>query len=222
MLYIDSKEGKMHMEEKEKDVEGEREEEELIKNLNIRKVNRKVWEQFKGIVAAKTGKMHGVLGIELEKALKHYIRFEEEEMQGSSVPRRDEHTHTQTHRIRKDMTYEKAYPLTSRERRLKAIGNILFNNNASAIVQGRSAFVMSEKGMERLIISQKISEQRVIKDYIHAMQIKGWIEKEKTHYTIISDAIAEELNLSYPAGYIKKTLEGKHEELLNGGNHLTL
>lgn len=111
----------------------------------------------------------------------------------------------------------KTYPQTSRERRLKEIGRILFSNQITATdIEENREFLMSKKGIERLIIAENISESRVIKDYIRVMELKGWIGKRMGRYEIFPLNIGEDLSLEYPEGYIEKIVEKEKSKAHNG------
>ena len=44
-----------------------------LENLQVRNVDKTIWERFKTAVVDKTGNLRGVLGVELAEALKLYI-----------------------------------------------------------------------------------------------------------------------------------------------------
>lgn len=200
------------------------------KKLGIWIPNVEIFNKFISKVAEKHGQTYGKTGDELINAIILWLEYEERG--GEDLSLRDTHTHTHApkHRPRKtkiaekDVMYGKAYPLTSRERRLRQIGTILFSTQTSEVLEGKNNFVVSDKGMEKIIVSQKISENRVIKDYIHAMEVKGWIQKipKSSLYAILANVISDDLGLEFPEGYLQKTLNAEKEERLNGNNHLTL
>ena len=207
--------GQKKMEEKEEEKNGVMK----IKKLEVRNVNKALWERFKAIVVAENGgKMKGVLGGAMDEALTLFI--ESREGGGAFFSRRDTHTHKEKKvhskrkiRDKKIIMPEKLIPETSRERRLKEIGRILFTNQTTSIVRGEEEeFLMSRKGIERLIIAQNISESRVISDYIRVMDLKGWIGKRMGRYEIYPSKIGEDLDLEYPEGYIEKLIERKKSE----------
>ena len=67
-------------------------EKKVLDNLQVRNVDKKVWEDFKTIVVSKTGKLRGYLGSEVTEALKLYLEKESEE-----EPRDAILSHARTH-----------------------------------------------------------------------------------------------------------------------------
>ena len=189
-----------------------------IKKLEVRSVNKALWNKFKALVVAENeGKMRGILGSAMDEALSLFI--DSREGVGDFSSRKDTHTQREKKVRSKREKPEKERIMSEnmvdgntnhqnpRERRLAKIGNILFGNQITAILEEEEDFLISKKGLERLIISQNISEDRVIKDYIHVMELKGWIEKRTGRYTILPSKIGDDLALEYPEGYIEKLME---------------
>ena len=210
------------------------EEEELIESLHVRKVSRKVWERFKGVVATETGKLHGVLGMELEEALKLYIREKEREeitIPGVEVERRKVHTHTLEDEIKEVesnnvayakeyQSHEKGYALTSREKRLAEIGKMLYSTQMASQERNEKDFKISQKGLKRMVTMQKISDKRVVQGYIETMELRGWILKaSNTKYSILPFIIGDELHLHYDSSHAKKIIGEKLKEVNNNIAH---
>ena len=108
-------------------------------------------------------------------------------------------THTEKEKFKSRVVYGKGvkpvYPLNSRERRLKAIGKLLLGTD-----------IINLKGLERLIIMQKVGDRRVINDYKRVLDIKGWVIKvSPNRYTVAQDVISDELNIPLVGGH--KTIE---------------
>ena len=193
-----------------------------IKKLEVRSVNKALWDKFKALVVAENeGKMRGILGSAMDEALSLFI--DSREGRGDFSSRKDTHTQREKKVRSKREKPEKERIMSGntnqqnpRERRLTKIGNILFANQITAILGEEEDFLISKKGLERLIISQNISEDRVIKDYIHVMELKGWIEKRTGRYTILPSKIGDDLALEYPEGYIEKLMERRKLEDRNG------
>lgn len=199
---------------------------EKIENLHVRKISRRLWEQFTGIAATRRGKLHGILGEELEEAIRGYIEKSEEEEE-EAFERGGTHTHTREtkkeqknrrkvgdHEIayQKENGNPKVYPLNSRERRLKAIGRILLGGSG----------IITQKGLERIIVSQKVGDRRVINDYKKVLEVKGWITRmTKTKYATACDIISEELSIPLVNGHkeSERIKEERHKtpEINNGG-----
>ena len=220
----------MEKTKKEEKTEGD----EKIENLHVRKVSRKLWELFTGAAATRRGKLHGILGEELEEAIVAYLEKIEEEEEGG-LKRKGTHTHTRKtkkeQKIRREVgdhevAYQKengnpiAYPLNSRERRIRQIGKILMG------VGG----VINLKGLERIIVTQKVGDRRVIQDYKNILETRGWITRlSKTRYEVAQAEISEELHIPMVNGHAKKVevkvpkIEHTHEErhkiseITNGG-----
>ena len=191
-----------------------------------------LFNEFLSKVAEKHGQTYGRTGDEILNAIILWLE-KEEEGQGSSSRKRGVCAHTQKKRSRimrerkkkidiGETEQKKPIPPTSRERRLIEIGQALFNKQIKATEEGKEYFVMSFRGMEKAIMSQNISEGRRIKDYIHAMETKGWIKKRFGAYTISAKTIGEELGLSYSPEYIKKIMERTNSEDLDGEEQQTL
>ncbi len=192
-------------------------EEEKTENLQVRGFPKTLWAEFKKDVLERTGKTHGVLGPELAELVKQHLYGG-----GGTFPRRgvsDAQKRTPgtgEEKINPDnIVYgkQKVDPINAREHRMGEIGKILFGNQASAVVQGKENFIITVKGLEKLVISQKVSTDRVIKDYIHSLEVRGWIEKiSGKRYTILPATICEDLHLEYPEGYIEKVVQRRKEE----------
>lgn len=213
------------------------EEDEKIENLHVRKVSRRLWERFTGLAATRRGKLHGILGEELEEAITFYLEIiEKEEAESPSL--KGAHTHTEKEKFKHkgrgreikdhEVAYQKengkpiAYPLNSRERRLRQIGKILLGGSG----------VISLKGLERIIVTQKVGDRRVINDYKKVLEVKGWIKRiSPVRYAIVQEEISDDLNLPLVNGHAKKveanvnvpkikhTHENPHKipEITNGG-----
>ena len=213
----------MEKTKKEEKAEGD----EKIENLHVRKVSRKLWELFTGAAATRRGKLHGILGEELEEAIVAYLEKIEEEVEEAS-----ERGGTHTHMTKKEMksknrrreindhevAYGKGngkpivYPLNSRERRIRQIGKILLGGSG----------IISLKGLERIIATQKVGDRRVIKDYKKSLEIRGWIRQiSPVRYATAQDIISEELNLPLVNGHkrIEHTPKDLHKipEITNEG-----
>ena len=184
-----------------------------IKKLEVRNVNKALWDKFKAIVVAESGgKMKGVLGGAMDEALTLFI--ESREGGGAFFSKKDTHTHAgKKARSKRKIRDKERIPSTPRERRLKEIGGILFKNQIAVIDEEEEEdWLMSKRGIERLIIAQNISESRVIADYIRVMELKGWIGKRMGRYEIYHSKIGEDLDLEYPEGYIEKLIERTKSE----------
>ncbi|VUT26109.1 MAG: hypothetical protein MOIL_01389 [Candidatus Methanolliviera sp. GoM_oil] len=66
--------------------------EKVIENLHVRNVDKELWAKFRGAAGLKRGKLHGILGEELNEALKLYLEKESEE-----EPREAILSHARTH-----------------------------------------------------------------------------------------------------------------------------
>ncbi len=189
-----------------------------IKKLEVRSVNKALWNKFKALVVAENeGKMRGILGSAMDEALSLFI--DSREGVGDFSSRKDTHTQREKKVRSKSKIRDKEIIMpenpnqqTPRERRLAEIGINLFGNQITAIEREEEDFCMSKKGLKRLIIMQSISEDRVIKDYIRVLELKGWIETRAGRYAILHSKIADDLDLEYPKGYIEKLMERRKLE----------
>ena len=133
---------------------------EKIENLQIRGFPKTLWAEFKKDVLERTGKTHGVLGPELAELVKRHLHGG-----GEASPKKVIERHAQKRKSRTgeekinpdNIVYgkQKVDPINARERRMEEIGKILFNNQTSAVNQGREDFIITEKGLERLLYHKK-------------------------------------------------------------------
>lgn len=197
-------------EEKEEKTEEEKGEEAIIENLHVRRVNKALWERFKGAVAMKTGKMHGVLGKELEEALALYLDMIDESEGGVVSTKSVTHAHKQRVKSEKknideeNRMYAKIYPQNSRQRRMNEVGRIILRGGRTKVTR---------KELERLVHLQDISTQRTVEEYIHQMVEKGWIYRTTgTGYSVNLQIISEQFKVSLSDGYYKKQIDAPHQD----------
>jgi len=197
----------------QKNKEDEEDEEEIIPNLHVRRVNKRLWERFKGAVAMKTGKMHGVLGIELNEALSLYLdMIENEGEEGTCPQKRGAHTHDRKDRkviTDNGIMYGKGYVPSQREKKLEEVGRILYQKVEAFAMRGKK-FKINKAGLERLIVAQHVSEARVIKSYIKTLELKGWIiatSAFKGRYKVMDNTISEDLDIPVSEEFMKKKIE---------------
>lgn len=221
-LYIkkgeSNKKGEKSMKKKE---ETER------KKLGIWIPNIEIYRRFLAKVAEKHGKTYGKTGEEIINALLLWMEHEEVKEEEETAPGGGEikkvkhtHTHLTEEEIKEfkeiegeniayakvDEKYAKRYPLNSRERRLGEIGKMLHSTQISSLKRGK-AFLISYKGLQRLVTMQKVSDNRVIEGYIATMELRGWIQREsKTTYSILPMIISEDLDLHIDGEYLKKLI----------------
>ena len=199
------------------------------KKLGIWIPDGELWGEFVSKVAKKYGQTYGKVGKELVGAIELWLENEEKVEEEEALEHGDTHTHREKEKIKHkvrgreindhEVAYGKengkpvAYPLNSRERRLKAIGRILLGGSG----------IITLKGLERIIVSQKVGDRRVINDYKNVLEVKGWITRlSKTKYATACDIISNELNIPLVNGHSKidQVKEERHKtpELNNGAN----
>ncbi|HJH28013.1 MAG TPA: hypothetical protein C5S37_14910, partial [Methanophagales archaeon] len=161
-----------------------------------------IWEEFKNHVKEKYGKLHTVLGLEVEEALKAYLAVGTEKVNTHTHPKeKEEEEEEETGTGLKD---EKQKRLgngdimvgKTREERLENIGRYLAYGSGQ----------ITEKGLQRLITTQHVGDKRVIEDYIRTLKLRGWIvESGKRGFImpVMRSAISAALGITLP----KETLE---------------
>jgi hypothetical protein len=78
---------------------------------------------------------------------------------------------------------------TKREQRLEEIWKMLLGG----------ADLINKKGLEKFIVSQKVSDIKVTKDYIRTMELRDWITKLTPHkYAIMKESLSEDLGWPIP------------------------
>ena len=78
---------------------------------------------------------------------------------------------------------------TKREQRLEEIGKMLLG----------AADLINKRGLEKFIVSQKVSDIKVTKDYIRTMELRGWITQLTPHkYAIMKESLSEDLGKPIP------------------------
>ena len=178
------------------------------KKLGIWIPNGELWGEFVSKVAKKHRQTYGKVGEELVKAIEIWLENEEKVEEEEAFERGGTHTHMTKKEMKSknrrreindhEVAYGKGngkpivYPLNSRERRIRQIGKILLGGSG----------IISLKGLERIIATQKVGDRRVIKDYKKSLEIRGWIRQiSPVRYATAQDTISEELNLPLVNGH---------------------
>ena len=179
--------------------------------ISVQGIDEEMWNEFKENVIARYGKLHTVLGLEVEKALRAYM---------GGYPQRGD-THTQQKQEEKMEQKE-----DSKEKIPKgiAVGKTRTDriNNIGKLLTGGAAGI-TDAGIRRFIATQGVGDDRVIESYIQTMKLKGWLEiREKdTGLSVLRSTISKALDIQLPRETLEKMVESYKMPQVegNGGRH---
>ena len=179
--------------------------------ISVQGIDEEMWNEFKENVIARYGKLHTVLGLEVEKALRAYM--------GEYPQRGDTHTHQK----QEEKTEQKK---ESKEKIPKgiAVGKTRAEriNNVGELLMGGAAGI-TDTGIRRFIATQGVGDDRVIESYIQTMKLKGWLEiREKdAGLSVLRSTISKALDIQLPRETLEKMVESYKMPQVegNGGRH---
>jgi len=153
--------------------------------ISVQGIDDNLWTTFKENVQDKYGKLHTVLGQEVEKALRAYME------QGFQNERTHTHQKEKKNDEKKPIKYKTTEDVMvgkTREERIQNIGKLLVYGSGE----------ISNIGIRRLIATQKVGDKRVIESYIETMRFKGWLELKKSKMVVMQATIADAINTKIP------------------------
>ena len=182
-----------------------------IGRISVQGIDEEMWSEFKENVIEKYGKLHTVLGLEVEKALREYM--EGHPQRGS----------THTHQKQEEKTEQKE---DSKEKISKgiAVGKTRaerINNVGEMLMYGSEE--ISDVGIQRLITSQQVGDERVIESYIQTMKLKGWLvtRGKEAGLGVLRSTISKALDVQLPGETLEKMMDSYKMPQVegNGGKH---
>ena len=169
-----------------------------VGRISVQGIDEEMWSEFKENVIEKYGKLHTVLGLEVEKALREYM--------GIHPQRGDTHTHhekTESQQKEKEKISKIPKGIAvgkTRAERINNIGEMLMHGSAE----------ITDIGLQRFIATQGIGDGRVIESYIRAMKLKGWLvtRGRDDEVVVLRSTISKALDIQLPRETIEKMMEG--------------
>ena len=180
--------------------------------LDVRGINENVLENFKESVIEKYGKLHTVMGLEVEKALSLYLEGDSQKA----------NTHTQQKKAQEEEDSEQGPKEkipggimvgTTRAERINNVGEMLMNGTAE----------ITDIGLRRFIVTQGVGDDRVIESYIQTMKLKGWLvtRGRDAGLGVFRSTISKALDIELPREILEEMMA--HYEMPqvegNGGRH---
>ena len=165
--------------------------------ISVQGIDEIFWSEFKDSVRERCGKLHTALGLEVEKALKLY-------QEGFSQTG-DTHTH-QKKEESKQKEKEKKQKIPkgivigkTRAERINNVGKMLMYGSEE----------ISDAGVQRLITSQQVGDERVIESYIQTMKLRGWLmaKGRNTGMAVLRSTISKALDVPLPRETLEKMVE---------------
>ena len=179
--------------------------------LDVRGISEDVLVVFKDDVRERYGKLHTVLGQEVEKALRAYL--------GMDMQIGDTHTHQkQEEKIEQKEDSKEKMPKgiivgKTRIERINNIGEMLMHGSAE----------ITGIGLHRFITTQGIGDDRVIESYIQTMKLKGWLvtRGKEAGLGVSRSTISKALDVQLPGETLEKMMESYKMPQVegNGGKH---
>ena len=179
--------------------------------LDVRGISEDVLVVFKDDVRERYGKLHTVLGQEVEKALRAYL--------GMDMQIGDTHTHQKQEekKEQKEDPKEKMQKgIVVGKTRIERINNI-----GEMLMHGSSE--ITDTGLRRFIATQGVGDDRVIESYIQTMKLKGWLvtRGKETGLGVLRSTISKALDIQFPGETLEKMIESYKMPQVegNGGRH---
>ena len=179
--------------------------------LDVRGISEDVLVVFKDDVIARYGKLHTVMGQEVEKALRAYLGMDMQIGNTHTHQKQEEKTEQKedsNQKIQKGIVVGK-----TRAKRINNIGEMLMHGSAE----------ITDIGLRRFIATQGVGDERVIESYIQTMKLKGWVmtRGKDTGLSVLRSTISKALDIQLPGetlGEMMKSYEMPQVEG-NGGKH---
>ena len=170
-----------------------------VGRISVQGIDEEVWAEFKERVIVRFGKLHTVLGLEVEKAIKEYMA------------EHPENPNTHTHEKKEEKVEEIAQNHkpkipggimsgASRGERINNIGELLMNGTEE----------ITDAGLRRFVVMQGVSDERVVEGYIKTMKLKGWLAprgKKETGVVVFRSTISAALHINLPRETVEKMME---------------
>lgn len=151
--------------------------------IHVRGIEEKMWSEFKEGVRERYGKLHTVLGQEVERALREYMGNPPEVRRTHTHQRKEEKTSQREEsktKIPKGIVAGK-----TRTERINNIGEMLAHGSDE----------ISNVGLRRFIVAQGVGDDRVVESYLQTMRIKGWLVGENNNMTVMHSTISRALDI---------------------------
>ena len=183
--------------------------------LDVRGINENILENFKESVRERFGKLHTVMGLEVEKALSLYLE---------GYPQT---ATTHTHQKKEEKAQEEED--SEQDPKEKIPGGILVGktraeriNNVGEMLMNGTAEI-TDIGLRRFIATQGVGDGRVIESYIQTMKLKGWLvtRGRDAGLGVFRSTISKALDIELPREILEEMMA--HYEMPqvegNGGRH---
>ena len=167
-----------------------------IGRISVQGIDEEMWSEFKENVIEKYGKLHTVLGLEVEKALREYM--EGHPQRGS----------THTHQKQEEKTEQKEDHKQKMPKGI-AVGKTRTEriNNIGELLMGGAAKI-TDAGIRRFIATQAVGDDRVIESYIQTMKLKGWVatQGKDVGLLVLRSTISKALDVPLPGETLEKMM----------------
>lgn len=179
--------------------------------LDVRGISEDVLVVLKEDVMERYGKLHTVMGQEVEKALRAYL--------GMDMQIGETHTHQKKEESeQKENEKKQKIPKgiaagKTRAERINNVGEMLMHGSAE----------ITDVGLRRFIATQGVGDDRVIESYIQTMKLKGWLvtRGKAVGLGVLRSTISKALDVQFPGETLGKMMEGYEMPQVegNGGRH---
>ena len=186
-----------------------------MSRLDVRGINENILENFKDSVKERYGKLHTVMGLEVEKALAFYLDSL------SQIPI------AHTHQKKEVKVQKEGDPEQNPKQKIPkgiAVGKTRAEriNNIGGLLMGGAARI-TDAGIRRFIATQGVGDDRVIESYIQTMKLKGWLTTQGADagLGVLRSTISKVLDTQLPRETLEKMMEGYEMPQVegNGGRH---
>ena len=185
-----------------------------IGRISVQGIDEEMWSEFKENVIEKYGKLHTVLGLEVEKALREYMSGNPQGANTHTHQKKEEKTEYKENLEQESKTkIPKGIAIgKTRKDRINNIGEMLMHGSAE----------ITGTGLQRFIATQGVGDGRVIESYIRTMKLKGWVVAQGNDArvvvsrSIISEALDIQLLKETPEK-IRSSYEISEQVEGNGG-----
>lgn len=181
-----------------------------VGRISVQGIDEEIWNEFKEDVRERYGKLHTVLGQEVEKAIRAYM--------DNPPEMRNTHTHQKEEKVIQKEEQKTTVPKgimigKTRKERIDNIGEMLMHGSAE----------ITDTGLRRFIATQGVGDERVIESYIQTMKLKGWvvIRGKDTGLGVLRPSISKALDIQLPGETRGKMMESYEMPQVegNGGKH---
>lgn len=170
-----------------------------VGRISVQGIDEEVWAEFKERVVERYGKLHTVLGLEVERAIREYMAGHPENSNTYTQKKEAEKTQEVTQNPKQKIPGG-IMSGASRGERINNIGELLMNGTEE----------ITDAGLKRFVVMQGVSDERVVEGYIQTMKLKGWLAprgKKDMGMVVFRSTISAALHINLPRETMEKMME---------------